>query len=138
MAALKTEEERKAKVAAEAVAQRVVLYEEDPNDPQGKRLLGTAVWRTEMMAPAPGRPAELAVRAVVEIPERRMTMTWTLRRNADASLPASHTIEILFNLPQDSPSGGVQNVPGVLMKQAEQTRGAPLSASPSRRRPDSS
>ena len=109
-----------------AVAQRVVLYEEDPNDPQGKRLLGTAVWRTEMMAPAPGRPAELAVRADVEIPERRLTMTWTLRRNADASLPASHTIEILFNLPQDSPSGGVQNVPGVLMKQAEQTRGVPL------------
>ena len=111
---------------APAVAQRVELYEEDPNDPQGKRLLGTAVWRTEMMAPAPGRPAELAVRADVEIPERRLTMTWTLRRNADASLPASHTIEILFNLPQDSPSGGVQNVPGVLMKQAEQTRGVPL------------
>ena len=32
----------------------------------------------------------------------------------------------MFNLPADSPSGGVQNVPGVLMKQAEQTRGAPL------------
>jgi hypothetical protein len=109
-----------------AVAQRVVLYEEDPNDPQGKRLLGTAVWRTEMMAPAPGRPAELAVRADVDIPERKMTMTWSLRRNADASLPASHTIEIMFNLPQDAPSGGVQNVPGVLMKQAEQTRGVPL------------
>ena len=111
---------------APAVAQRVVLYEEDPDDPQGKRLLGTAVWRTEMMAPAPGRPPELAVRADIEIPERKMTMTWSLRRNADASLPASHTIEIMFNLPSDAPSGGVQNVPGVLMKQAEQTRGVPL------------
>jgi len=111
---------------APAVAQRVVLYEEDPDDPQGKRLLGTAVWRTEMMAPAPGRPAELAVRADIEIPERKMTMTWSLRRNADASLPASHTIEIMFNLPSDTPSGGVQNVPGVLMKQAEQSRGVPL------------
>jgi hypothetical protein len=111
---------------APAVAQRVVLYEEDPNDPQGKRLLGTVVWRTEMMAPAPGRPAELAVRADVQVPERKLAMTWSLRRNADASLPASHTIEIMFNLPPDSPSGGVQNVPGVLMKQAEQTRGVPL------------
>jgi hypothetical protein len=111
---------------APAVAQRVVLYEEDPNDPQGKRLLGTVVWRTEMMAPAPGRPAELAVRADVQVPERKLVMTWSLRRNADASLPASHTIEIMFNLPQDSPTGGVQNVPGVLMKQAEQTRGVPL------------
>ena len=108
------------------MAQRVVLYEEDPDDPQGKRLQGTAVWRTEMLAPAPGRPAELAVRADVEIPDRKMTMTFTLRRNADASLPASHTIEIMFNLPADTPSGGIQNVPGVLMKQAEQTRGVPL------------
>jgi hypothetical protein len=108
------------------VAQRVVLYEEDPADPQGKRLLGTAVWRTEMMAPAPGRPAELAVRGDVDVPERSMKMTLTLRRNADASLPASHTIEIVFTLPQDSPTGGVQNVPGVLMKQAEATRGVPL------------
>ena len=109
-----------------AVAQRVVLYEEDPNDPQGKRLLGSVVWRAETMPAAPGRAPELAVRADVEIPERKMTMTWSLRRNTDQSLPASHTIEIMFNLPADSPSGGVQNVPGVLMKQAEQTRGVPL------------
>jgi len=53
-------------------------------------------------------------------------VTWSLRRNTDQSLPASHTIEIMFNLPADSSSGGVQNVPGVLMKQAEQTRGVPL------------
>jgi hypothetical protein len=32
----------------------------------------------------------------------------------------------MFNMPADNPSGGVQNVPGVLMKQAEQTRGVPL------------
>ena len=108
------------------VAQRVVLYEEDPDDPQGKRFLGSAIWRTEMVPAAPGRPAELAVRADVEVPERRMTMTWSLRRNSDPALPASHTIEIMFNLPADSPAGGVQNVPGVLMKQAEQTRGVPL------------
>jgi len=111
---------------APAVAQRVVLYEEDPEDPQGKRLVGSAIWRTEMMPPTPGRPPEVAVRADVEIPERRMTMTWSLRRNTDPTLPASHTIEIMFNMPADNPSGGVQNVPGVLMKQAEQTRGVPL------------
>ena len=111
---------------APAVAQRVVLYEEDPADPQGKRLVGTVVWRTEMMAPAPGRPAEMAVRAEVQVPERQLNMIWSLRRNADKSLPASHTIEIQFNLPADSTTGGVQNVPGVLMKQSEQTRGVPL------------
>jgi hypothetical protein len=107
------------------VAQRVVLYEEDPQDPQGKRYVGTVLWRSEMKAGAPGRPPELAVRGDIDIPERNLTVTLSLRRNTDQSLPASHTIEIMFNLPTDS-SGGVQNVPGVLMKQAEQTRGVPL------------
>ncbi len=111
---------------APAVAQRVVLYEEDPNDPQGKRYVGSAIWRTETVSPGPGLAPELAVRADVEIPERRMTVTWSLRRNTDKALPASHTIEIMFNLPADFPDGGISNVPGVLMKEAEQARGTPL------------
>jgi len=109
------------------VAQRVVLYEEEPNDPQGKRFVGSAIWRTEMVSPAPGMPQELAIRADVEIPERRIAMTWSLRRNTDPNLPASHTVEIMFKLPSDFPAGGVSNVPGILMKQTEQTRGTPLS-----------
>ena len=109
-----------------AVAQRVVLYEEDPNDPQGKRFVGSVIWRTETVSPGPGLAPELAVRADIEIPERRMTMTWSLRRNTDQALPASHTIEIMFNLPADFPGGGIANVPGILMKQSEQARGTPL------------
>ena len=108
------------------VAQRVVLYEEDPGDPAGKQYVGSAVWRIENVAPAPGQPPEQVVRADIDIPDRKMTMQWSLRRNADAALPASHTIEIMFNLPADFPQGGIQNIPGILMKQAEQTRGVPL------------
>jgi hypothetical protein len=108
------------------VAQRVVLYEEETDDPAGKRFVGTVLWRTEMRPASPGRPPELAVRGDVEVPERKMSVTLSFRRNTDASLPASHTVEIVFTLPPDSPSGGVQKVPGVLMKQAEQTRGVPL------------
>ena len=47
-------------------------------------------------------------------------MTFSLRRNSDQALPASHTIKVMFNLPADFPFGGVSNVPGILMKQAEQ------------------
>src|SRR5580700_5702828 len=112
--------------AAPAVAQRVVLYEEDPNDKNGKRFVGSAIWRTETVSPGAGLAPELAVRADIEIPDRRMTVTWSLRRNTDKALPASHTIEIMFNLPADFPGGGIANVPGVLMKQAEQARGTPL------------
>ena len=85
------------------------------------------IWRTETVTPGPGHPPELAIRADVEVPERKIAMTWSLRRNTDKSLPASHTVEIVFKLPTDFPAGGISNVPGILMKQAEQTRGVPLS-----------
>ena len=109
-----------------AVAQKVVLYEEDPSDPQGKRLVGTAVWRTETLSPGGGQSPELAIRADLEIPERNFTATMSIRRNTDQALPASHTIELMFNIPADFPYGGISNVPTILMKQAEQARGAPL------------
>ena len=112
--------------AGPAVAQRVVLYQEDPNNPQGKQFVGSAVWRTETVSPGTGLAPELEVRADIEIPEQHMTVTWTLRRNTDQALPASHTIEIMFNVPPDFPGGGVANVPGVLMKESEQARGTPL------------
>jgi hypothetical protein len=109
-----------------AVAQKVALYEEDPPDPNGKRFVGSAIWRTETVTPGPGQPPELAIRADVEVPERKLAMTWSLRRNTNKGLPASHTVEIMFKLPADFPAGGISNVPGILMKQAESTRGVPL------------
>jgi hypothetical protein len=111
---------------AAAVAQKVVLYDEEPGDPKGKRYVGSAIWRTETVSPGPGLAPELAVRADVEIPERHMRLTWSLRRNTDKALPASHTIEIQFTLPADFDQGSIGNVPGVLMKTGEQARGIPL------------
>jgi hypothetical protein len=115
-----------ANAPAAAVAQKVVLYDEDPSNPNGKRYVGSALWRTETVSPGPGLAPELAIRADVEIPERHLRMTWSLRRNTDKALPASHTIEIMFTLPSDFDQGGIANVPGVLMKPDEKARGTPL------------
>ena len=106
------------------LAQRVILYEEDSSDPQGKRYFGVVSWRTETASPA--QSSDVAVRADVKIPDRRITMTWLLRRNIDHALPASYTIEMMFDLPADFPGGGVASVPGVLMKRSEQEPGTPL------------
>lgn len=111
---------------AATVAQKVVLYEEDPSDPQGKRAVGSAIWRTEAISPGTGKPPELAVRADIEIPERKTSITWTLRRDNESNGSTSHTIEIMFKLPADFPSGGIFNVPGIWMKQGEQTQGTAL------------
>ncbi|KIZ47473.1 MULTISPECIES: hypothetical protein [Rhodopseudomonas] len=109
------------------VAQRVVLYDEDPSDPKGKQYVGTVVWRTEQIKGASAKGgADLAVRADIDIPERKFKMTMSFRRNTDTSLPASHTAELTFILPPDFDAGGVSNVPGILMKSNEQARGTPL------------
>jgi hypothetical protein len=108
------------------VAQRVVLYDEDPGDPKGKQYVGSVIWRTEQIKPTAGQKADLAVRADIEIPDRKFKMTMSFRRNTDTSLPASHTAELTFILPPDFAGGGVANVPGILMKSNEQARGTPL------------
>ncbi|UWU94107.1 hypothetical protein [Bradyrhizobium sp. CB1015] len=108
------------------VAQKVVLYDEDPSDPKGKQYVGSVVWRLEPIKASGNQKADLAVRADIEIPDRKFKMTMSFRRNTDSSLPASHTAELTFILPQDFPGGSVSNVPGILMKSNEQARGTPL------------
>jgi len=108
------------------VAQRVVLYDEDPSDPKGKQYVGSVIWRTEPIKATGSQKPDIAVRADIEIPDRKFKMTMSFRRNTDSSLPASHTAELTFILPPDFANGGVGNVPGILMKSNEQARGTPL------------
>ena len=110
-----------ADAGAKAV-QRVVLYDEDPADPTGRKYVGTVVWKTQHVT----KPDDIAVRGDVDIPDRKFKMTLTFRRNTDSSLPASHTAELMFVLPHDFVGGGVANVPGILMKSNEEARGTPL------------
>jgi hypothetical protein len=108
------------------VAQHAVLLEQDPSDPQGKHFDGTVTWRTETVSPGPGLAPELEVHADIAIPERHMTVTLSLRRNTDKALPASHTIQLMFNLPPDFPGDGVSSMPGIFAKNSEQATGTPL------------
>ena len=82
-----------AQLATEAAA---VLYEEDPAEPAGRRYAGSVAWRTETVTPEKGQPPELAIRADIEVPERKLALTLSLRPNTDRSLSATHTIEITF------------------------------------------
>ncbi|RXF73320.1 hypothetical protein [Hansschlegelia zhihuaiae] len=106
------------------VAQRAVLYEEGPNQQSGEALQGQVLWRTESVSGGQNQPLETALRGEIDIPGRKLRSTITIRRNLDATLPASHTIEIQFTLPDDFPNAGISNVPGVLMKADESARGS--------------
>jgi hypothetical protein len=105
---------------------RAVLFEEDSTDPQGKRYEGTVAWQTELTPPAAGSMREPVVRADISVPARPLAMTLWMRRNTDKALPASHIIEVKFDLPADSTTGGIQDVPGIMLKPGEDTRGTRL------------
>lgn len=109
------------------VAQRAILYEEGSDQQSGEQIEGAVVWRTESVSVGQGQPLETALRGDIDIPGRNLKATVTIRRNVDATLPASHTIEVQFKLPENFPNAGVANVPGILMKTDEATRGAPVS-----------
>ncbi len=67
-----------------------------------------------------------AIRGDIVIPERNMTVTFTIRRNTDKDLPASHTVSIVFTLPANFSHQGIQEIRALLMKQSEQARGVQL------------
>jgi hypothetical protein len=111
-----------------AQPQRAVLYEEDPAEPKGRQFAGTTEWRVARREARTGgsQPLETVIRAKIVVPERRLTLQWSMFRNTDKSLPASHTVEMEFELPRNFQHGGVQNVPGMLAKAGENVRGMPL------------
>jgi hypothetical protein len=107
--------------------QKVVLYEEDPTNPNGAQFVGTATWHTERVPPGAGQNPEVVIRGDIEIPEQKVSVRLSLRRNEDKQLPASHTVDIQFKLPPDFSHGGVSNIPGIMVKQGETNRGIALS-----------
>lgn len=119
---------RRAPAPSRAVGtQRAVLLEESPGGTSPPQTFeGTVSWKTETFNAGPGLPPDIGLRGEIEIPERQISMSFVLRRNTDQTLPASHTIEISFKLPQDFAFGGVANVPGVRAKQSQQAQGVPL------------
>lgn len=106
--------------------QKAILYEEDTATPNGVQFAGAVQWRAERTQPASGQKAEVVVRGDIDIPQRRLSMHLSLRRNDDKAVPASHTAEITFTVPRDFPHAGIANVPGILMKEGETARGAAL------------
>ena len=127
-----------ADASADNIPQKVVLYEEGPRDSAGKSYVGSAVWRIEVVPSGPGQKPNVAARADIEIPEQKISARWSLRRNDDKALPASHTVQVMFTLPPDFPHGGITNIPGVLMKQSKSTGACRWPVSPSRSPPTSS
>ncbi len=112
-----------------AVAQRGTLYEE--NGPQGsapKATQARVVWRLDAINAGQGQPLQTVVRATVDIPDAGLSLALVLRRNTDATLPASHIIELTFTATDASRT--VRDVGLIQFKDDESGRGSPVSGLP--------
>lgn len=105
---------------------RAVLYEEDVSNPKGDRAEGKITWRIEPTTDASAPSGDVTIRGNVEVPSRNLQMTLSIRRNFDAALPATHTVQIDFA--PDFAAGRIKQVMGLLMKANEQAKGAPIAA----------
>jgi hypothetical protein len=60
------------------------------------------------------------------IPARNLGVNVTIRKNSDPSLPASHLMEVDFQVNDTFIGGTIANLPGVLLKDEELVPGTPL------------
>jgi hypothetical protein len=109
------------------VARRAALLVEAPEEQSKvKTFLGTVVWRVDNVSTGPDEPLSSAVRAEIDIPEEKLQVAMTVQRNFDASLSASHTMKLMFTVPQDSPLGNIKQISVLQMRREDSATGESL------------
>ncbi|WP_184702902.1 hypothetical protein [Rhizobium lusitanum] len=111
--------------------QKVFLYEERLGQTSPTAFQGTVSWSLQEGKGADGRP-EPSVQGLISVPDRGLAATITVSRNGDPSLPASHLIELAFQVPPNFEGGAIDNVQRVALKATEQDRGDALIAVPAK------
>jgi hypothetical protein len=114
------------------VSETMVLYEERLGQTGPTAVQGNVAWRLVSETPGADQPAEAAIQADISVPEREFSATMMIKRNADSSLPASHIVEIIFDLPADFDGGGIEAIQRIAFKQTEEDRGNELIAVPAK------
>ncbi len=118
-----------------AVAQRALLIEESTSTDSSQPLTtqGRVTWRLDTANGEQGQPLQTSAVATVTYPERGLTLTMTIQKNLDTTLPASHTVSLSFSQSGNDPTARVVQDVGLLQaKDDENSRGSPVSGLPVR------
>jgi hypothetical protein len=112
--------------AAPAPGAQAIFYQEWTNEADGTAEFGTVVWSLVQQSPGPGAPLEPAIHGEAVIPGDGVRLSMTIKRNADRTVPASHTVEMIFTMPENFGGGGIDNILRIALKPSEAAGGAPL------------
>jgi hypothetical protein len=113
-----------------AVGQRTIFYEERTGTQPGTAMQGSTVWSAVQESPGGDLPLEPAIRAQSSIPDLGLELEVTIRRNGDATFPASHIVELFFTVPETFEGRGIADVQRITFKNTEQDPGSALIAVP--------
>ena len=110
---------------------RGFLVEEPLGGQPAQPQSGAVRWSIVQESPGSDLPTEPAIRGEVRL-ENGVGVSVTVRRNADAGLPASHLIELVFLQPENGEAIAIERVPVVGFKDSLQVAARPLVAVPAK------
>jgi hypothetical protein len=96
-----------------------LIVEQDPPGGQDKRFAGTALWSLG------GSGADTSLAVAINFPERSADISLVMRANTDGSLPASHTIDVIYHGPAD-PDGTITEFAGFMVRSDNGDTSVPL------------
>ncbi|MEO0543937.1 MAG: hypothetical protein AAFY99_08985 [Pseudomonadota bacterium] len=108
------------------VGQRAIFYEERTGTEAGTAVPGTVIWTQVQDSPGADLPLEPAIRGEVSVPDLDLSLVATIRRNGDQTFPASHIIELSFEVSEGFTGRGISEVDRVNFKSTEQDPGTTL------------
>jgi len=115
---------------AAQIGEVAYLYEEGSGGSGATRSAGGVAWELIRQSPGDGLPAEPVIIGNINIAEKDIAAKFTIKRNIDEALSASHLIELQFTLGDKFEGESVENVARFVMKATEEARGEPLVAVP--------
>jgi hypothetical protein len=106
---------------------QAIFYEENAAEgSDGQASPGQTIWNLE------GEGEDAVVTIAVTVPKRDISFMLRMSKNKDASLPASHLIEIVISKQGAAEDLKVSEIPGLIMKPTEGSRGQGLFGEPVR------
>lgn len=128
---LKTEEGTSTAAASTDATTReqlgeAVFYQARTDTQDEKVETGTVQWSLVKEKATAQHGEEIAVRGNVTIPDEKLSLRLTLRRNTDPSLPAAYLLEAIFIVPDNFEGKAIDNVHELTFKDSEQSTGQQL------------
>jgi hypothetical protein len=115
-----------ARTGAAAAGAQAIFYQERTSEAGGTAEMGTIVWSLVQESPGFGAPPEPAIHGKAVIPGVGVRLSLSIKRNVDITIPASHTVEMIFTTPENFEGGGIDSILRIALKPSEVDAGEPL------------